>query len=93
MARRDLRDAAAFVARHNPRAARALRDKVLLAVKRIAEFPMQGVVRRELAPADFRFLVLSGVPYVIVYTIGDPIRIIRVMHTARNHRVLVAGQQ
>src|SRR5487761_1559124 len=66
-ARRDLLTAVAWIARDNPAAARALRDAVAKAVKRIARHVQIGSTRFDLADDHYRFLNLTGFPYVIVY--------------------------
>ncbi len=59
-------------------------------MQRVAAFPLVGFVRPELAPAARRFVVLNGFPYVLVYDAeSDPIRIIHVLHMARDLRRLL----
>jgi len=66
-ARRDLLAAVRWIARDNPAAARALRDAVFKAVQRIGQHIEIGIMRPDLAGEPYRFLILTGFPYVIVY--------------------------
>jgi toxin ParE1/3/4 len=84
-AQRDLLDAARWIARDNPTAARALREAVAKAAQRIGVHPHIGSVRSALAEPPYRFLPLIGFPYVIVYDAErEPPLIIRVLHGARD---------
>ncbi|MGH6945631.1 MAG: type II toxin-antitoxin system RelE/ParE family toxin [Geminicoccaceae bacterium] len=84
-ARRDLADAAGWIARNNPQAARALRDTVARAAGLIGRFPKIGSERPDLADPPVRFHVLRGFPYVLVYDAdGTPPRILRVLDGARD---------
>lgn len=84
-ARRDLLDAIRWIARDNPAAARALRDGVAKAAERIGEHVHVGGHRPDLADAPYRFLTLTGFPYVIVYNSARrPPLIIRILHGARD---------
>lgn len=84
-ARQDLIDAARWIARDNPAAARALRDSVAAAARRLGEHPEIGAARPALADPPVRFLVLTGFPYVIVYDAAlSPPLILRVLHAARD---------
>jgi plasmid stabilization system protein ParE len=52
---------------------------------RIGQYPLIGFVRPTLAPECFRFFVVTGFPYVIVYrSTATPPRILRVLHGARD---------
>ena len=57
----------------------------MAAAVRIGQYPLIGFVRPALAPESVRFLVVTDVPYVIVYrsTVTPP-RILRVLHGARD---------
>jgi toxin ParE1/3/4 len=84
-ARRDLLTASNRIARENPDAAQALRDAVATAARRLGDYPHLGVSRPELATGPYRFLVLTGFPYVIVYNTGrTPPLILRILHGARD---------
>ncbi|MBK1663820.1 hypothetical protein CKO38_03965 [Rhodospirillum rubrum] len=84
-ARRDLLAAVRWIARDNPAAARALRDGIAQAAVHIAEHPGIGTKRPDLTEAPYRFLILTGFPYVIVYNADRlPPLIVRILHGARD---------
>jgi len=84
-ARRDLLGAVRWIAKDNPAAARALRDAVAQAAHRIATHPDIGSLRPDLADEPYRFVILTGFPYVIVYNAErKPLLIVRILHTARD---------
>jgi len=84
-ARRDLLAAVQWIAKDNPAAARALRDAVAEAARRIGEYPEIGRLRPDIADAPYRFVTLTGFPYVIVYNSErQPPLILRVLHGARD---------
>jgi toxin ParE1/3/4 len=89
-ARGDLRSASRWIARDNPPAARALRRAVTAAAKRLGDFPLAGVERRDLAAPPVRFLTLPSFPYILVYDAGPrPPVVLRILHGARDlHEVL-----
>ena len=87
----DLRAAVGWIAREDPGAADRLRIAVSQAAKAIGAHPLIGPVRTEFAPERFRFLVLRGFPYLIVYEPDrTPPRILRVVHAAQDLAVLLA---
>jgi toxin ParE1/3/4 len=81
-AQRELVDAAEWIARDNPTAAEALKAAVVRAADLIPEI---GSVRLHLASAEYRFLPLTGFPYIVVYQTRrrGPV-IVRVVHGARD---------
>jgi len=84
-ARRDLLEAAGWIARDDAKAALALRDAVVEAAGRLGGNPEIGRVRLELAGPPVRFLMLSGFPYILVYDAESrPPLILRVVHGARD---------
>lgn len=84
-ARDDLLDAVRWIAKENRLAAQALRNAVSTAANRIGAYPEIGTLRREFADPPYRFLALTGFPYVIVYNAERvPPRIVRVLHGARD---------
>ena len=84
-ARRDLTAATRWIRKDNRAAARGLREAVGRAAERIGRYPSIGTVRRELLPEPYRFLSLTGYPYVIVYNPErDPPLIVAVLHTSRD---------
>jgi len=91
-ARADLREAVAWIARDNQAAARGLRDAAVRAAQRIGANPFIGATRPRLGADRFRFLLLVGTSYVVVYMAEtDPPRILRVLHTARDLPRVLAG--
>jgi len=92
-ARRDLLAAMRWIARDNPTAARALRDAIVQAAERIGAHRHIGVQRPDLAGEPYRFLALTGFPYVIVYNADrTPPLILRILHGARDLPELLRGQ-
>lgn len=84
-ARRDLLDAIRWIAKDNPAAARALRDGVATAATRIGTHARIGTLRPEWADAPYRFVTLTGFPYVIVYNAERrPPLIVRILHGTRD---------
>jgi len=84
-ARRDILDAARWIAADNPEAARAFRKSIEVAARRLGEHPNIGTVKAELADPPVRFLVVSGFPYLIVYDSElVPPLVLRVLHGARD---------
>lgn len=82
---RDLRDAVRWIAADSPAAARALRDTVARAAIAIGNHPLIGRERPELAREPYRFVPLTGFPYVIAYHAGrTPPLIVRLLHGARD---------
>lgn len=85
-ARRDVDSAMDWIARDNPAAAQGLLDAVLRAAERIGQYPRTGVRRPDLtAGVRYRFVVLTGYPYLIVYAEDrDPPLIARILHGAQD---------
>ena len=84
--------AVAWIARDNQAAARGLRDAAVRAAKRIGTNPFIGATRPRLGADRFRFLLLIGYPYVVVYTADtDPPRVLRVLHSSRDLPRILAG--
>ena len=84
-ARRDLIAAVRWIAQDNPAAARALRDAVANAAERIGEHIHIGNQRPELADERYRFVSLTGFPYLIAYNADRlPPLIVRILHGARD---------
>jgi toxin ParE1/3/4 len=71
-----------------------LRDAALTRALRIGARPSIGATRPFLGADRFRFLLLRGFSYRMVYTADtDPPRILRVLHTARDLPTVVGGSQ
>ena len=91
-ARRDLLAAVRWIAKDNPAAARALRDAIGHAADQIGAHPGIGVSRPDLADEPYRFVVLTGFPYLIVYNATRrPPMILRILHGARDLPELLRG--
>lgn len=90
-ARRELREAAAWIAAENPDAAEALLRATLRAAELVATLPGPARVRLDLAPARFRFWSLRGYPYLLVFNVErTPPVVARFVHQARDLPVLLS---
>jgi toxin ParE1/3/4 len=84
-ARNEAHDAASWIARDNRGASRAFRAALDRTTLLLAEHPEVGFQRPELAGAPYRFFVLRGFPYLVVYDpTTRPPTIVRVIHGARD---------
>ncbi len=84
-ARQDLLDAVRWIAHDNPTAARGLRNAVQTAAMHIGACSHFGTQRPELADPPYRFAMLIGFPYVIVYNADrKPPLIVRILHGGRD---------
>ena len=91
---RDLRAAARWIRRESPRAAKGLREAVQRAAITIGNHPDIGVSRPDWTPLPFRFLVLTGYPYVIAYDVSvSPPVVARIAHAARDLPKLFEANQ
>lgn len=91
-ARRDVIEAARWIAKDNPVAARALRDTLADVASRLGQYPELGSLRPDLAGPEIRFLVLTGFPYVVVYdAMRRPPLILRVLHGGRDIPSVMRG--
>jgi toxin ParE1/3/4 len=77
--------AAHWISKDNPAAARALRDAVIIAARHIGNHRYFGALHPELAQAPYRFVTLTGFPYVLVYNAErEPPLILRILHGAQD---------
>jgi toxin ParE1/3/4 len=84
-AARELRQAAAWIAEHNPAASDAFLAAVLRTADLIGARPLAGRARPELGTDTYRFWSLRGYPYLLVYVAdADPPIILRILHQARD---------
>ncbi|MDQ2763894.1 MAG: type II toxin-antitoxin system RelE/ParE family toxin [Pseudomonadota bacterium] len=91
-ARDDLRAELRWIGPDNMAKARALRDAVLVAARRLGERPMLGRAQPELLQPPYRFWSLTRFQLVLVYNAGvSPPRILRMLSTARDFGPLLLG--
>jgi toxin ParE1/3/4 len=84
-ARRDLLSAIRWISQDNPGAARALRDTIARTAQRIGIHPQVGMPRPDLAAPPYRFISLTGFPYIVIYNSERrPPLIVRILHGARD---------
>lgn len=80
-ATRSLRQVHARIAADNPDAARKVVKRIRQAVERLADFPESG---RHGQVAGTRELVVPGLPYLVVYRVGQgSVEVLRVFHTSQ----------
>jgi len=92
VARDDLAQALAWIARDDEAAARAMLQATVRSARRIVGRPMLGRVRPELLPAPYRFWRVAGFPYLMVYNADRrPPVVLRVLHMARDFPPLLEG--
>jgi plasmid stabilization system protein ParE len=90
-ARRELREAAIWIAAKNPDVAEALLRATLRAAELVAANPGLARVRLDLAPVRFRFWSLRGYPYLLVFDVDrTPPVVARFVHQARDLPVLLS---
>jgi toxin ParE1/3/4 len=80
-AERDRYSQLVYIAERNPWAAIDLGDAITAGAARLAEFPLAGRIGRV---KKTRELVISGTPYLLVYTIRtNELVIVRLLHGAQ----------
>jgi toxin ParE1/3/4 len=81
----DLSDASRWIAADRPSAARRFRQAVATLARHLCDHAQVGTRRPELADDPYRFAVVRGFPYLVVYNSSlTPPRIMRVLHGARD---------
>ena len=76
-----LERARAYIAQDNPAAAARVHERILSAVRNLADVPNMGRPGRI---EDTRELVAAGTPYIVAYTVLDnQVAIIAVQHSAQ----------
>jgi len=81
LARQDLRQVRAYIARDNPRAAAKVAQCIRSAIERLPDNPALGRSGRVI---DTRELVVTGTPYLVPYTVvDDEIVVLRILHGAQ----------
>jgi len=84
-ARRELREAAEWIAEDNPAAAEALLQAAIQAADMIASRPGLARLRLDLAIDRFRFWPLRGFPYILVFDVDrSPPVVARMVHQSRD---------
>lgn len=84
-ARREVVDIVRWLAADNPLAAKGFRDALNRLLLTLAEQPLAGVCKTNLAASNIRFFPIRGYPYVVVYTPDEhPPLVLRVLHGARD---------
>jgi plasmid stabilization system protein ParE len=75
-----------FISQDNPEAANRVEEAVFRACDFLADSPLAGRVRKDLAPLPLRFWVVPPYSkYLIVYDPEKkPLQIIRILHGARD---------
>ncbi len=74
-----------WIANDSRAAARRLRDAVTALTQHLGDYPLVGTRRPELAGDPYRFAVIRGFPYIVVYNSARrPPVIMRVLHGARD---------
>jgi toxin ParE1/3/4 len=82
LARQDVNAIWDFMEQRNPDAAEMIDSEILRAVEGLLQFPKRGKPGRV---KGTRELVVLGLPYVVVYILGESrIVILRVLHGAQN---------
>lgn len=81
-ATKDLRGITRYIRKDSPAAARAVAKATVDAADSLSRFPLKG---REGRIDNTRELVVSGLPYLIVYQVtATAIQILHIYHGARN---------
>jgi toxin ParE1/3/4 len=81
-ARHDVNAVWDFIEAQNPDAAELVSSEILRAVEGLLQFPRRGKPGRV---KETRELVISGLPYVVVYLLADErVVILRVLHGAQD---------
>ena len=81
-ASKDLRGITRYIRKDSPAAARAVAKATVDAADSLSRFPLKG---REGRIGNTRELVVSGLPYIVVYKVTrTAIQILHIYHGARN---------
>lgn len=79
----DLLGIVEWINARQPKAAESVGRRILTAVERLRSYPLRGRPGRS---PDTRELVISGLPYLVVYSVDSPnaetVNILRVLHGA-----------
>jgi plasmid stabilization system protein ParE len=81
-----------FIAEGNLQAAGRVREEILAAIRKLAQFPLQGHRRTDLASRPLRFHAVRS--YLVAYAPDEkPLLVIAVLHGRRSPRVIAAVLQ
>ena len=87
----DLFDIWSFVARDNPTAADKLESDFFNTFQKLADKPDLGHHRKDLTDKLVRFFAVRGA-YLVVYEALSPVRILRILHGARDASSVLEDQ-
>jgi len=73
----EIKEIHTYIAEQDPLAANRVRDAILIGAQRLLDFPEKG--RRGVIEGT-RELVLTGVPYVLVYEMNEATQVIEVLN-------------
>ena len=91
-ARRELREAAEWIAEDSPAAAEALLQAAIQAADMITSRPGLAHLRLDLATDRFRFWPLRGFPYILVFDVNrSPPVVARMVHQSRDLPAVLGG--
>jgi toxin ParE1/3/4 len=80
-ARRDAAAIAQYISIDNPAAARKIIRKIQTQITVLSEYPYAGRIGQKLGTRE---LVISGAPYIVIYSLGQSnVLIEHLLHTAR----------
>jgi len=81
----ELKEAVRWIRRDRPSAANHLRLAVTNLARHLGAHPYSGIARPDVTRPPFRFAVVDGFPYLVVYNPErEPPLIVRVVHGARD---------
>jgi toxin ParE1/3/4 len=85
----DLEEAAEFISKDNPEAARKMIRRIWVAAQLLAEHPDAGRAGR--VPGT-RELIIGGTPFILPYRVKDnTLQILRVLHSSRKWPAKFSG--
>jgi toxin ParE1/3/4 len=85
----DLEEAAEFISKDNPEAARKMIRRIWAAAQLLAEHPESGRAGR--VPGT-RELIIGGTPFILPYRVKDnTLQILRVLHSSRKWPAKFSG--
>jgi toxin ParE1/3/4 len=80
---RNLEQAHRYILKNNPEAAQEVILKIQIAASQLESYPFMGRPGRV---EDTRELVISGIPYIVIYRVKEEsVEILRVLHTSKRY--------